>query len=403
MVRSVVVSLVALATVLPPGGCVAYEPAAIDLATLAAETPPLPGGDLSFADAVAFALRHNPELQQLAAQARAAGADVPATELQAQWRSFDDMLAVTIDPVALLGLGQRGAAIDVATAREAAALQALAVARWRLIGRIAEIYAATSALAEVEPPDFTQDPEPFTRAGLASTNAAAMARGAVAAAAAERLALAADRSTLQAELRTLLGAKAAPDVALVPVAPTFPPLPPHEEGQLLRRPDLALAVAQYRVADAEFRSAVAEQYPALMLGPDIPLTGGAIDAMVQLRLPIGAGSRAVAAKENRAAARAMVVAAVLEAGNTAADMVRRHAAAEQRAAATTASAAASSAGLLAAEAALDVEVDAFERVAERAQMAMRDAMERREAVVASARARVQRAIAWGWPATEGTP
>ena len=392
-----------LLTLLPLGSCVVYEPAAIDLATWTASAPPLPAGALSFADAVAFAWRHHPDLARLAAEARAAGADVPATELEATWEGADEMVAVMVDPLALLRLGQRGAMVDVATARQAEALQALAVARWQLAARIAEVYAAATALAEVETPAFAQDPEPFVRAGLASPVAAATARGAVAMAAAEREALATDRLLLLSELRQLLGLPARTPLTLAPVDPAFPRMPAADEASLRRRPDLVLAVARYEVADAEFRSAVAEQYPSLRLGPDIPLRGGALDAMAVLRLPIGAGSRAVAARERRTAARAEVQTNLLAAGNEAEAAQQRAHAAALRATASSTAAAASASALRAAEATLVVDGEAFDQVAERAQMALREAMERREAVVAAARAKVQQAVAWGWPTAEDTP
>lgn len=379
-------------------GCVAYEADPIDLAKVVASTPVLPPGELSFRAAVAFAFRHNPELAELAARARAAGADVAATELQSEWTGTDDMLAVMVDPVALLRLGARGAAADLATARAAQAVTELAVARWRLVGRIAAIYAASTALAGIEQPTFNEDPEPFVRAGLAAPATAALAQAALAGARAEQLALATDRAALRAELCTALGVPRA-DLALASVDATFPDLPPQDDEHLLRRPDLALALADYRTADAEFRAAVAAQYPSLMLGPDVPLRGGVVDAMAILRLPIGASGPALAAKERRAAARARVVAAVIDAGNAAADAGRQHAAAAQRALAATASAQASAGALAAARAAVAIEADAYEQLVDRAQMAVREAMERRGAVVAASRARVQLAIAYGWPQT----
>ena len=55
--------------------------------------------------------------------------------------------------------------------------------------------------------------------------------------------------------------------------------------------------------------------------------------------------------------------------------------------------------LAAARAALEVELDAFDRFAEAASMVMRDTAERRMAVVARARAATRRAMAFGWPLT----
>ena len=384
-------------------GCVGYQQADLDLRGLAGSAPALPPGPLAFADAVTFAFRHNPELQRLAALARAAGADAPATELAVEWEGVDDMLSIAIDPVALLGLGQRGAAIDAASARGAAAVQELAVARWGIAGRIAEVYAAKRALDDVTTPAFAHDPEPFVRAGLASPTAAALARGASAMALAEMMTLESDRYGLLAELRQLLGVLPTAALTLAPVDAAFPPLPPRDQELLLHRPDVVLAVATYEVADAEFRAAVAEQWPSLMLGPDIPLRGGAVDAMALLRLPIGAGGRAAAAKERRDAARASALAMLVAATNEADAAVLHHDASEQRAKATAAMAAASARALGAAEVALAVEPDAFEPLAERAQMALRDAMERREAATANARARVRHAVEWGWPHTEVRP
>jgi hypothetical protein len=396
--RAAAASVLLLAT-----GCVGYDAADIDWRVLTAEAPPPPPGPVSFHGAVAFALAHNPDLARLAAEARAAGADVPATDLQAQWDGVDERLALMTDPVALLQLGQRGAASDAAAAREAAALQDLAVARWRLVGQIAEVFAAHAALANVRAPEFALDPEPFVRAGLASPVAAAMARGAAASARTEALALEADRYGLLAELRTLLGLPPGAALTLAPVEATFPELPPSDEAALLRRPDLAQALARYRVADAEFRLAVAEQYPSLQLGPEIPFVAGGVDVMAVLRLPIGADARAHAAKERREAARARVVAALRGASNEADAALRHHGASEQRAVATAAMAAASASALAAAQAELLTDGEAFERVANAAQMAMREAMDRREAVVANARARVQHAMTWGWPAKDVMP
>ena len=379
------------------GSCVFYEPQEVTLAGLAAATPSAPPGPLDLAHAMAFALQHNPELHRLAAEARAAGADVPATEIQGQWSGDDRRLAAMIDPIALLQLGARGAAADLAAARREEALAALAVARWRMLGAITEVFAALTAVESATPPRLVCDVEAFVQAGLASPAAAAMARGASASAAAERLALAADREALLAELRPLLGLPGDAALTLAPLAPDYPPLPPRDPASLLRRPDLALAIASYRVADAEFRRAVAEQYPSLMIGPDLPLGAGAVDAMAWFRVPLGADGPAIAARERRDAARARATEALLAASNRAVAAGSQHEALAQRAAAASATAAGSAIALAAAEAAAAVEIDAFLPLAEGAQAAVRDAMERRLATVAAARARVQLAVAYGWP------
>ncbi len=377
--------------------CVAYEPAPLELALALAATPQPPPGELTFASAVAFAIAHNPELQRLAAEARAAGADVPASDAQLQWDGHDETVAAMVDPVALLRFGPRGAAAAAADTRRDEALAALAVARWRIAGDLAAVFASLAALATVTVPAFEQDPQPFERAGLASPTAAALARAASAAATAERLTLASEREALLAQLRTLLGVAADAAIAPAPVDAAFPRQPDTSDAQLLRRPDLALALARYRTADAEFRAAVAAQYPSLMIGPDLAVRPGVVEPMVVLRLPLGAAGPALAARDRRDAARAQLAGDVLAASNDARALTAEHPAVEQRAAAAAASAAASRAALAAAQQALAVEVDAFAPLVERAQRALRDAMEHRQAAVAAARHRVREATAWSWP------
>ncbi|MEQ1631246.1 MAG: hypothetical protein ABL997_02660 [Planctomycetota bacterium] len=180
----------------------------------------------------------------------------------------------------------------------------------------------------------------------------------------------------------------------------WPPLPLADEQALLRRPDLAVALSRYRTADAEFRKAVADQYPALMIGPDAPLRGGTIDPMAVLRWPIGAAGPAEAARERRTAARSRLSDALAIATNEAASAAATHDSAVLRERAARTSARASSHAFAVATATLQIEVDAFERVSEKAPMAVRDAMEAREAAIAAARARVRTAVAAGWPAVE---
>ncbi|MCU0863677.1 MAG: hypothetical protein MUC36_07805 [Planctomycetes bacterium] len=381
-------------------GCVSHDPAPLDLELAAASAPDLPPGTtaLPFATAVAFAQQHNPELQQLTATARAAGLDVPATELQGQYQGDRRMLAVMVDPLALLAIGQRGAQSQLASARAAEAAAALAVARWRLLGRIAELYAADRALASLVPPSLELDGEPFVRAGLASPQAAAQARAAVTAAALERATIASERAQLGSELRTLLGLRRGAPLQLTPLAACAVVAPTDTAATFRRRPDLALALASYDTADAEFRRAVTDQYPALMIGPEAPLRGGMLDVMAWLRWPVFAAGPARAARERRTAADAAVRLALQQAELELDRADRTHQLAELRAAAAAATAAASQSALAAAQIAVALESDAFDRLAERAQMAVRDAIEHRMATIEAARARVQLAVAGGWPA-----
>lgn len=388
--------LVAMTTAL--AGCVAYEAEDVTLQKSAAALPRHVGA-LTFDQAVALAMAHNGEIQAREAECRAAGLDVMPTELQAQLQQ--ESLALMIDPFALLGLTQRGASSFLAENRAVEAAAALAQTRWRVVAGIAEVFAHHRALDGLQQvPLIAVDSEVFATAGLASPVAIDQVRGAAAAADAERHAIDTEKATQIAELRQMLGLSPASELDLVLPPADWPQVPPADEETLLRRPDLALALARYRTADAEFRKAVADQYPSLMIGPDVPLRGGTIDPMAVLRLPLGASGPAEAARERRNAARSRVSDALALAANEASSWAAQHETAVVRERAARASARASAHAFAAATAALQVEVDAFERVSEKAPMAVRDTMEAREAAVAAARARVRSAVAAGWPAAE---
>lgn len=396
MRRCAVGALVVTTTAL--AGCVAYEAEDVTLQQSAAALP-RHVGTLTFDQAVALAMAHNGEIQAREAECRAAGLDVMPTELQGQLQQ--ESLALMIDPLALLGLTQRGASSFLAESRAAEAAAALAQARWRIVAAIAEVFAHHRALDGLQQvPLVAVDGEAFSAAGLASPVALDQVRGAAASAEAERHAIATEKATQVADLRQMLGLSPSSELDLVLPPADWPQMPPAEEKTLLRRPDLALALARYRTADAEFRKAVADQYPSMMIGPDVPLRGGTIDPMAILRLPLGAAGPAEAAHERRNAARSRLSDALALAANEAASSTAQYEAAVVRERAVRASARASAHALAAATAALQVEVDAFERVSEKAPMAVRDTMEAREAAVAAARARVRSAVAAGWPAAE---
>ncbi|MBM4062881.1 MAG: hypothetical protein FJ265_17570 [Planctomycetes bacterium] len=389
--------LSAFAALLLPA-CVAYHEAPADPAAIAAELRARPGGTFTFAEAVATAFAQNPELQALAARARAAGAVTVPVELQSEYRSESEMLAVMIDPVALLGLGPRGGALGTARAEAEAAVQELAAQRWRVAAAIAETFAVEQALAGLHAPDLPVDAEVFERAGLAAPAMAAQLRAAQARGQAEATELQNARAMNRAELCRLLGLPADAQVAFA--AGPLPPAPPRSDAALLARPDLALAAARFRLADAEFRRAVRDQYPSLMIGPEIPLRGDPLQWMAVLKLPIGAHGAAAAAGERREAARAELAAAWLAASAEARQAGLEADTARAQASATEASLEASERALRTALVGANVEIDAFDRIAETAAMAVRDTMEHRVAAVAAARASVRAAVSCGWPGDE---
>ena len=304
---------IVLFTTLLVGACVSYVADDADAATVAAQARQRQGGRFTFAAAIDTALHQSPELQGLEARARAAGALTQPLEVQSEWRSSDRTLAVMLDPVALLRLGARGGAAAVADAAAAAALTDLAAGRWRTIAAVAEAFLMDAALASLSTPALPVDAAAFERAGLAAPAAAEQVRGAQARAAAIDLQLAREREANRAALRRLLGLPAGTAVEFAAVDADLLQQPAASDAAVLSRPDLALATARFRVADAEFRKAVADQYPSLMVGPEFPLRGGPLEAMAVLRLPLGMGGLAIAARERREAARAALAAAWLDA------------------------------------------------------------------------------------------
>lgn len=381
-------------------GCVAYTAQSADPTSIALELQQRPGGTFDLRSAITTAFTQNPNLQALAARARAAGAVTTPLDVEVEWTSSDDMLAVLVDPVALLGLGTRGAARTVAAAEAVAAVEELAVARWRVAAALAEAFAADRALDAMATPAVPIDANAFVRAGLAAPLAAAQVRAAQARARAEAIELENTHEANLIEVRELLGLHANAPLVLTPLDDAALPPPESGDAALLRRPDLALATARFAVADAEFRRAVAEQYPSVQLGPAFALNGDPLAAMAVLRVPFGMRGLAAAASARRDAARQELAAAYLAASREGHHAATEAATLQAQAEAAAASRAASEAALRAALVASEGDGEAFAQVAETAAMAVRDAMEHRLAAVAAARARVRAAAAFGWPAGE---
>lgn len=386
-------------------GCVAYFEAPADPTSVAEAIRRRPGGRFTFASAVATAFAQNATLQALAARARAAGAVTTPIELEVEWRSDTDMLSLLVDPVALLGLGPRGGAIGVVRAEAETAVQELATARWQVVAALAEAFAVDRALAGLDVPGIPVAVESFEQAGLAAPLAAAQVRAARARAEAEAIELRNARASNLAEVRTLLGLHADEPVELAPIGDDLVQAPRDGDATLLQRPDLALAAARFQLADAGFRAAVANQYPSLSIGPEIPLTGDPLQAMAALRLPIGMHGEAAAAGERREAARAELAAAYLAASQQAQSATLERETSQAQAEAAVASQAASALALRTSLVAADVDADAmtFERIADAAGMAVRETMERRVAAVGAARAQVRAAVACGWPVAKEAP
>lgn len=268
-----------------------------------------------------------------------------------------------------------------------------------MAAEIAECFLIEGALGGRALPAQAPDPQAFLAAGLASDAAAAQARAAREARAAEELAVSAERVGNLARLRRLMGLPAdAPLSVSLPPAP-FPSLP-GDRARLLKRPDLALALARYAVADAELREAVRAQYPSIEIGPAYRWNGSGWGGFAELRVPIGASRQARAAEERRTAARHAVEEALLSAEEEAAAREAELRSAIARAKAADAEYDAMARELAAASARLEVEGEAFGDAAWRAAAAASAATDARESAVLEARARIAYAAAYGWPLPE---
>jgi len=398
-------------------GCVSYRAETLRLeevdAALAERGPP--PGRLDFAAAVRYAHGHNPELRALLAEARAAGWDVPATDLDAGANFNRDHVDGSVDPLAILRIGPRGAAFALAEASRVEVLARLRAAQLRIAADIAEAFAVERVLDRYLPPGELSGREPrrpelpdgerFQEAGLAGEVDLDLLRHAKAAESAEWVAIQHDLAANRADLRRLLGAGSAARLALIALDEPDPPVPAEGDARLFERPDLAVALARHAKADAALRLAVADQYPSLRLGGEFNLDAPGSGWLVRVRIPLGAHRRAKAAEARREAARLDVEAALLEARN---DAVARTAAYWTAETAADAARAAKDASYRLAEVALvrlENDGDGFRQAVEANAARITRSAEARRAQIAAARARVRLAEAYAWPlvAEEGQP
>lgn len=381
--------------------CVSYEPDETSPDIIAAAVAARHGGTFSVEAAIELAMRQNPRLRTLTARVHAADATttVPLptnTELRGRSKSIGTM----VDPIALLGLGPRGAAMDTAGTRLVEAVKRLTVARWQITASIVEEFHVHSVLRQLRVADIELDVDAFERSGLASPLAALQLRAAQARALSERIALDSALSNNLARLRTLMALPDSAELTLLPIPDGWFQQPEGTNAELLLRPDIALSAAKFEVADAKFKESVAAQYPAVQIGPNVSLIGDPLRAMAMLRFPIGMYGLAEAARQHREAARAELEEVFLNATREASINSQQFATTSAFANATNAAIEASSTAIQAGRIAIEVEVDAFAKFARLATMAMHDTMENRQAAIANARAEVQRAVAYGWPNTQ---
>ncbi len=394
--------LFAAAVALPLGaGCVAYRPAPVDVrASRDGLDRPAPGR-LEFGGAVVFAHAHNPKLAGLVAEAKAAGLDTPATTVGTRANFNQEHLSATADPIALLRLGPRGRAFAQADATRGRVLATLRREQWRIAGDIANAYAVLGVLSRQRRPDLGLSPRRFREAGLAAEADLRVLDQARAAAEAETIEIGTLRDATEARLRSLLGLGAGAAVKFAPSSEAFVAEGPADRDALLSRPDVAEAVARFRVADAALRRAVANQYPSLEIGGEINLGKSGSGSIVAVRLPVGATRRARAAEHRREAARHGVGVALLAAERDLAERLAGYGAAAAQLRHEQAARTAVRARHKLALARLAVTPDAFGNAAMVAYNLVIQQARHRRAAVEATRARVDLAVARGWPAPKG--
>ncbi|MFK7739268.1 MAG: hypothetical protein AB8H80_03010 [Planctomycetota bacterium] len=399
--RTLLVASLAFASSTFGTSCVAYEADDPTPRSIAAEVDTRTGGRFSYEEALVLALAQNPDLRAKQARLDAAmQARTVPLPLVGELRGRNEAVGLMVDPIALLGLGSRGAAMDMQDAKVLQAAQELAVAQWQLATELAEAFALDAELMLLRVPDLAYDADAFEAAGLASPVAAARLRAAVARADSERAELAKEMRDNHCLVRHLLGLPTHADVALEQGTSLVQPDGTTED--LLLRPDLALATARFEVADAAFWRAVQDQYPSILIGPNVSLRGDPIKVMGMLNLPLFAYGPAAAARAQRTAARDELEAALLAARHQAEVADHELRAADASLKASEHALAASATSLDAAAAAVEVQVDAFQSLARAATELMRDAREHRRAVLQRARSGVRRASAYGWPVPQLT-
>jgi len=386
-----------LLVLLTSAGCASYESEDVSLPDLADEVAARQIGPVDFAGALEHAREHNPELKRLRAEARAAGFDVPPTDVILLGNTNKEDLKFAADPLALSMLGLRGAKARAAEARRLAMLAETKQREHHIAARIGEAFLIERTLLRFQPPSVDVDPDRFRAAGLASDVAWAHVAHARAAAAAEARAIATARADNLALLRRLLGVGKNAELELILPDGEFPAIPAQSDERFLSRPDLAAALARYQSADAVFRAAVTAQYPTILIGGEWEFPDGILGGVASLRLPVGAGGPARAAKARREASRHELEQTYLAAQEDARRAEEDFAEASQREFATGLGADAARAGLRAALVELEVSPDAFGPMADAAPRAQRNIREARIAALRAARLRVQLARAYAWP------
>ncbi len=383
------------------GACVSYKAAPVDMEATVLEAPEPPEGSVPYEQAVEWAILHNPDLLALRKRAAAVNVSVPPEppELEAGIDSDQNPeLILVLDVFSLLGMGRRGADKALARARRSEAWMAHHERAREIAGEIAEAYEIERVLASLPMPEAAFDPAPYVRAGFAPASAEDVMRATAESLRAERQRREAERAANRLRLLRLLGASPLAAVEIAPFGSPWPEFPAPDWRVILKtRADLQRQLASYEVAEQEFRRAVAEQYPALVVSPSVG--GDPVDffGAVAITLPFGASKEARAAEAARDAARLEMEGAILDGLRDAEAARHEAAAAEAELSAATMRRAAQQEILRTARAELEGREGSFLDVIFSIEGLIDAAAAEREAALGEVRARLAAARAAGWP------
>ena len=266
---------------------------------------------LPFADAIGLALERSPTLRRLRSAARAAEHEVPGwfATLEAEELGFEEggRVALTVDPLVLLGSGRIAAGDEAARRRAVRAWAGVRSAELEVERTVATAYKIDAALASVslaarELAMKLPDPTLHVEVGALSATDAEALRATIAAVDAFRTSVDAAR---RANLETLRAPLCVLDGEL-PRIEAGVHLGEVDDSGWLRHPAVVEAFAAYAIAEAELRVAAVSRYPQVALGPEVSLGTGGLSGAVQVTLPLRGSAAVAAAEDRREAARAAV-------------------------------------------------------------------------------------------------
>src|SRR5262245_17414566 len=296
--------------------CVSYHPAPLDLA-LASARPVAPPASMTYAEAVAFAVRNNPELLALRSRAAAINPNPGPEPIDVSVGADSDGRPegeIALDALSLLGIGPRAADRALARARTSEAWLRHHEKAREIAGEIAAAVETERALETLVLPAFPLDVDAYVRSGLEPAAAKTAAGATRSALESERVSLQTARRRAHRTIARLLGVSPDAAFAVAPPPAPWPPLVAADGTALVAaRADLQRRLAEYETADAELRKAIAAQIPGLTLTPGLAADPVSFFGHVGVRLPLGAPREARAAEHARDAVRHEGEAAVLDA------------------------------------------------------------------------------------------